>query len=151
MGQETSRNADEEEKVSGSIDTHSDTFVDHADNPRNAGSISDADAYASVLGACGDNMEMWLKVRNGRVVNATFWTDGCGSTIACGSVATELARGKTIGEALSVSAEVIVKALGGLPKESIHCAGLVASTLKKALIEYLYLQKEPWKKAYRRR
>ena len=52
------------------------TVVDHATNPRNAGSMDDADAYASVLGPCGDNMEMWLKARDGRVKDVTFWTDG---------------------------------------------------------------------------
>lgn len=143
--------ADEAENVSGTRGAYSETFIDHADNPRNAGSMPDADAYASVLGACGDNMQMWLKVRNGKVHNATFWTDGCYSTIACGSAATELAKGKTLGEALAVSAEEIVKALGGLPDESVHCAGLASSSLKKALIEYMNLQREPWKKPYRRR
>ncbi|OGO05195.1 MAG: hypothetical protein A2Y91_00700 [Chloroflexi bacterium RBG_13_54_8] len=117
-------------------------------NPRNAGSIPDADAHASVLGPCGDNMEIWLKVRDGQVTEATFWTDGCGATIACGSMATELAKGKTLGEALAINAEVIAVKLGGLPDEHIHCAGLASLTLKKAIIEYMNLQREPWKKAY---
>lgn len=128
----------------------SETAIDHAMNPRNVGSIPDADAYASVLGTCGDNMEIWLRISGDRVIDATFWTDGCGSTIACGSMATELARGKTLREALTISAEVIVRDLGGLPADSLHCAGLASSTLKKALIEYIDFQKEPWKKAYRR-
>lgn len=88
--------------------------IDHAANPRNAGSMDDADAYASVLGPCGDNMEMWLEARNGMVKNVTFWTDGCSATIACGSMATELAKGKTLGEALAISADVIAISLGGL-------------------------------------
>lgn len=142
--------ADEAEKVSGASGAYSETFVDHADNPRNAGSMPDADAYASVLGACGDNMEMWIKIRNAKVHNATFWTDGCYSTIACGSAATELAKGKTLGEALAVSAGAIVKALDGLPDESVHCAALASSTLKKALIACLNLEREPWKRVYHR-
>jgi nitrogen fixation NifU-like protein len=126
----------------------SETAIDHAMNPRNVGSMPDADANASVLGPCGDSMEIWLKIRGDKVIEATFWTDGCGSSIACGSMATELARGKTVREALAISAEVIVRNLGGLPSDSLHCAGLASSTLKKALIEYMNLQKEPWKKAY---
>ncbi len=128
----------------------SEIVIDHAANPRNAGSIPDADAYASVLGPCGDNMEMWLIVRNGQIKNATFWTDGCSATIACGSVATELARGETLGEALAISAEIITTNLHGLPDDHIHCAGLASLTLKKAIIEYMNLQKEPWKKAFRK-
>lgn len=124
--------------------------IDHATHPRNAGSIDDADAYASVLGSCGDNMEMWLKANDGKVKNVTFWTDGCEATIACGSIATELARNKTLGEALAISAEVIFENLGGLPKNHIHCAGLASLALKKVIIEYLDLQKDPWKKNYQR-
>ena len=128
--------------------TYSETVVDYILNPRNAGNIPDADAYASVLGPCGDNMEMWLKIRDGKVENASFWTDGCGATGACGSMATELAKDKTLGEALAISAEVIAKSLGGLPEDHIHCAGLASLTLKKAVLEYMSLQREPWKKAY---
>ncbi|MFC2044529.1 iron-sulfur cluster assembly scaffold protein [Chloroflexota bacterium] len=129
---------------------YSEKVIDHATNPRNAGNIDDADAYASVLGPCGDNMEMWLKVRDGVIKDVTFWTDGCGATIACGSIATELAKNKTLGQALAISAEVIAGHLGGLPDSNVHCAGLASLTLKKVIIEYMNLQKEPWKKAYRR-
>ena len=134
----------------GSGNVLSATVVDHATNPRNAGSMDDADASASVLGPCGDNMEMWLKVRDGIVKDVTFWTDGCGATIACGSIGTVLAQGKTLGEALAISAGVIAKSLGGLPDDHAHCAGLASLTLKKTIIEYMNLQKEPWKRAYRR-
>ena len=64
-------------------------------------------------------------------------------------MATEMGKGKTLGEALAINAEVIVRSLGGLPDDHIHCAGLASLTLKKAIIEYVNLQKEPWKKAYR--
>ena len=123
--------------------TYSETVVDYILNPRNTGSIPDADAHASVLGPCGDNMEMWLKVGNGEVENASFWTDGCGATGACGSMATELAKGKTLGVALAISADVITTSLGGLPDDHIHCAGLASLTLKKAVLEYMNLQREP--------
>ena len=61
---------------------------------------------------------------------------------------TELANGKTLGEALAIRADVIAKSLGGLPDDHVHCAGLASLSLKKAIIEYINLQKEPWKKAY---
>jgi nitrogen fixation NifU-like protein len=83
------------------------------------------------------------------VQDATFWTDGCGATIVRGSIATELAKGKTLGEALAISAEVIVRNLGGLPEDHNHCARLASLTLKKALIEYVNLQRELWKRGYR--
>jgi nitrogen fixation NifU-like protein len=137
-----------EQEESGSV--FSEIVIDHATNPRNAGSMDDADAYASVLGPCGDNMEVWLKVRDDHIKQITFWTDGCGATIACGSMATELAMGKTLGEALAISAEIIIRSLGGLPGNHIHCAGLASLTLKKAIIEYMNLQEEPWKKAYKK-
>jgi nitrogen fixation NifU-like protein len=123
--------------------------IDHATHPRNAGGMDYADAHAHVLGPCGDSMEMWLQARDGIVKDVTFWTDGCGATIACGSMATELAKGKTLGEALSISASIIASSLGGLPDGHAHCAGLASLALKKAIIEYMDLQKEPWKRAYR--
>jgi nitrogen fixation NifU-like protein len=124
--------------------------IDHATNPRNAGNMDNADAYASVIGPCGDTMKMWLKARDGIVKDVTFWSDGCGATIACGSIATELAKGKTLGEALNISAGTIAGSLGGLPQDHSHCAGLASLTLKKTIIDYMDLQREPWKKAYRR-
>jgi nitrogen fixation protein NifU and related proteins len=129
----------------------SSAVIDHATHPRNAGSMNDADAYASVLGPCGDNMEMWLKARDGIVEDVAFWTDGCGATIACGSMATELAKSKTLGEALALNPEVIARSLGGLPDNHAHCAGLASLALKKVIIEYMNLEKEPWRKLYRRR
>lgn len=126
------------------------TLIDHAMHPRNVGSLPDADGYASYLGACGDNMQIWIKVRDGQVEHATFWTDGCGTTIACGSMVTELARGRSVGEAMAVRPETIVTELGGLPEESLHCAGLASTALKMALIDYINLEREPWRKPYRR-
>jgi len=72
------------------------------------------------------------------------------STHICGSLITQLDSGKTVGEALVISPDVIVENLGGVPEDSIHCAGLATSTLKKAVIDYMDLQREPWKKTYRK-
>jgi len=114
----------------------SDTAIEHAMNPRNLGNIEDFDAFADYTGPCGDTMQIWLKVKNGTVDNATFMTDGCGTTIASGSMITELARGKSVDEARKINQEQVLDALGGLPEESEHCALLAERTLKQALDHY---------------
>ena len=129
---------------------YTEVVIDHAQNPRNVGSIPDADGFASVTGPCGDTMEIWLKVRNGAIEQATFWTDGCGTSIAAGSMVTELAKGKTIVNALKITQQDVLDALGGLPEESVHCALLAANTVKEAAKEYLTIKNEPWKRAYRK-
>lgn len=129
----------------------SDMVINHAMNPRNVGSIPDDDGFGCISGSCGDNMKIWIKVKDGRIQNVTFWTDGCGATIATGSMITELARGKTVAESQMITKQDIVNALGGLPKENIHCAALAVNTLKEAMKEYLAYKNEPWKKAYRKR
>ncbi len=117
-------------------------------DPQNLGSIAGADVHVSVSGTCGDKMEMWLKVKDNKVENASFCTNGCGATIACGSMITELAKGKALGEALNIGADVVINGLGGLPDDHIHCAGLASLTLKKAVIAYTNQPKEPWKRIY---
>jgi nitrogen fixation NifU-like protein len=131
--------------------TYTDTVIDHAMYPRNVGSMSNADGFGSVTGPCGDTMEIWLRVKEGKIVNATFWTDGCGTSIAAGSMVTELAEGVTAIEALRITQQEVLDALGGLPEESVHCALLAANTLREAVRDYLTTRKEPWKRAYRKR
>ena len=130
---------------------YTEVTLDHAMNPRNAGSLPNADGFAQVTGPCGDTMEIWLKVKDGRIERAALWTDGCGTTIACGSMVTELVKGKTIAEAHRLSSEDILKALGGLPEADVHCSVLAANALKEALKDYLKYRNEPWKRAYRRK
>ncbi len=129
---------------------YTETAIDHAMNPRNAGSIAGADGFGSITGPCGDTMEIWLKVKDGKVADAAFWTDGCGTSIACGSMVTEMISGKDIGQALHINQGEVLRALGGLPEDSLHCALLAADTLQAAIQDYLALKREPWKKAYRR-
>ena len=129
---------------------YSETTIDHAMNPRNMGNLKDADGFAKVTGPCGDTMEIWLKVRNGTVSDAGFMTDGCGTTIASGSMVTEMARGRNIVEFQRISQQDVLNALSGLPEESEHCALLAANTLKAALRDYMAMKREPWKRAYRR-
>jgi nitrogen fixation NifU-like protein len=124
----------EKQEEAGNI--FSSAVIDHATRPRNAGSMNDADAYTSVLGPCGDSMEMWLKARDGMVQAVTFWTDGCGATIACGSLATEMAKGKTLEEAMKITPQSVANELEGLPKQKFHCSNLGAQALHKAIEDY---------------
>jgi len=129
---------------------YTETVVDHVLNPRNAGSTPDSDGFARVTTPDGDTIHIWLKMRDDRVAQATFWTDGCAATIASASMATELAKGKTIQEVLKTSQQDVLDALGGLPEGNVHCALLAANTLHEAIRDYLIIKKEPWKKAYRK-
>ena len=129
---------------------YSETMIAHWQNPRNFEKIDNPDGSAQVRGSCGDTMEMFLKMKDGVIEHCNFQTDGCGTTIACGSVATELAQNKSFTHALGVvSADEILKQLGGLPEEDVHCAQLAAETLRRALADYLYQKRNPWKKHYR--
>ena len=130
--------------------TYTETVIDHSMNPRNMGNIESADGFSRVTGPCGDTMEIWLKVKDGKIAEATFLTDGCGTTIASGSMATEMVKGKSIPQAQKITQQDILEGLGGLPEESEHCALLAANTLKEAIKDYFAFKKEPWKKAYRK-
>ncbi len=111
--------------------------TDHTQEPRNLGPLSSYSGHARVTGPCGDTMEFWLQVRGGRVRRANFTTDGCGSSLACGSMATELVIGKRIDEASDVKQKDILDALGGLPEETEHCALLTADTLQAACEDFI--------------
>ncbi len=131
------------------LEVFSETVVEHSMNPRNVGDMADADGSAKITGPCGDTMELWLKLKGDTIVQASFLTDGCGTSIASGSMVTELARGKKLGQAQKISQQDVLDALGGLPEESEHCALLAANTLKAAISDYLAMKREPWKRAYR--
>jgi nitrogen fixation NifU-like protein len=129
---------------------YSEAVVEHSMDPRNLGEIEDANGFARVTGPCGDTMSMWLKVKGATIVNASFMTDGCGTTIASGSMVTEMVKGKSISEAQKTTQRDVLDALGGLPQESEHCALLAANTLKAAIRDYIVIKQEPWKRAYRK-
>jgi nitrogen fixation NifU-like protein len=129
---------------------YSEAAIEHGMNPRNLGELEDADGFAKVAGSCGDTMNIWLKIKDGTITDISFMTDGCGTSIASGSMVTELARGKSIAEARKISQGDVLDALGGLPQESEHCALLAADTLKAAIKDYFDMEREPWKKAYRK-
>jgi nitrogen fixation NifU-like protein len=131
------------------LENYSEAVVEHSMNPRNLGDMADADGFAKITGTCGDTMQLWLKLKGDTIVQTSFLTDGCGTSIASGSMVTELARGKKFSQAQRISQQDVLDALGGLPEESEHCALLAADTLKAAISDYLAIKKEPWKKAYR--
>jgi nitrogen fixation NifU-like protein len=94
-------------------------------------------------------MEICIRVRNDKILNATFFTDGCATTIAAGSMLTELAKGKNVSDAFKITQHDVLNALGGLPEESQHCALLASDTLRAAIRDYLAFKNQPWKRAYR--
>lgn len=114
---------------------YSDAFLDHAYEPRNVGSMDEADVHVKVTGSCGDSIELWIRERGGRIKEITFIPDGCEGTVACGSAMTELAKGKSVKEAAGISAASIEHFLGGLTEEHKHCAQLAAAALYRALAE----------------
>jgi nitrogen fixation NifU-like protein len=113
-------------------------LVDHAQNPRNMDIPENHNGFGINDGYCGDMMCMWVLVEDGVIKFATFNTDGCGPSIACGSMTTEMAIGKTLEEAEELTPDRIIAALGGLPEDHVHCASLAAATLQLAITDYLH-------------
>lgn len=138
------------EDISQVIDKISDTFIDHAERPRNYGSLEDYDSNTSFTGSCGDTITVWLKVNKDIIEDIKFQTDGCGYTVACGSMATSLIRGKRITDVAKINQKRIIDKLGGLPDSHKHCALLASSAIKEAVKDYYLFKKEPWKKLYRK-
>ena len=101
-----------------------------------AGVMENSGARARVTGPCGDTMEMFLRVSEGCVSEASFVTGGCASTIACGSMTCDLALGKTVAGLRELTQEAILEALGGLPEADQHCALLAANTLRAAAADW---------------
>ncbi len=117
---------------------YSDIVMDHFKNPRNVGEISEPDGVGEVGNpVCGDMMTVYVKVKDDVVDDIKFKTFGCGAAIAVSSMVTELARGKPVGEAMKISNRDVAKALGGLPKNKLHCSNLGADALHQALTDYL--------------
>jgi Mrp family chromosome partitioning ATPase len=104
--------------------------------PANFGPLKGAHANARVTGPCGDTMEFWLVIRDGRIQRATFTADGCGASIACGAAAARLAEGKTVEEAVGLPPHQVENAVGNLPEDHKHCAVLAANTLRAAVENY---------------
>ncbi|MBP2679063.1 MAG: nifU [Deltaproteobacteria bacterium] len=111
--------------------------MDHFMNPRNVGEIEGADGIGEVGNpACGDMMRLYLKIEEGKVVDAKFRTFGCGAAIASSSMLTEMIRGKTLDEARAISNQHVADALDGLPAVKIHCSVMAEQAVQSALDDY---------------
>ena len=111
--------------------------MDHFKNPRNVGEIENADGVGTVGNpTCGDLMTMYIKVKDEKIDDIKFKTFGCGAAIATSSMATEMAKGKTIEEAMKISRAEVAKNLGGLPPIKMHCSNLAADALHEAIKDY---------------
>ncbi len=107
------------------------------------------DGYGKRTGVCGDTVEMYLSIHEGRIRSVSFQTDGCLSTNACANTVAELEEGKTVRKAWEIRPEDVVKYLETLPPENRHCAELAVGAFYLALANYGELKRDPWKKIYR--
>jgi nitrogen fixation NifU-like protein len=106
-----------------------------ANQPQNMGVMDEADGYGLVFGLCGDTMEFFVRLDGERIEKVSFMTDGCGPTVACGSMVTRMARGKSLAEAAAIEGAEVILALDGLPPEHVHCATLAVNTLQEAIAD----------------
>ena len=106
-----------------------------ARQPHNMSVMDQFDGYGLVFGSCGDTMEIFVRLDGERIQEASFMTDGCGPTVACGSLLTRMVQGKSLAEAAAIEAAEVIIALDGLPPEHIHCATLAVNTLREAIAD----------------
>lgn len=117
---------------------YSEKVMEHFMNPRNVGEIKDADGVGTVGNpVCGDMMTFYIKVNDNRIEDVKFKTFGCGAAIAVSSMISEMAKGKTIEEAMKITNRDVASELGGLPAQKMHCSNLGADALHKAIENYL--------------
>jgi nitrogen fixation NifU-like protein len=129
---------------------YSKKVMDHFKNPRNVGEIENPDGVGHVGNpVCGDIMELYIKVKDGIIVEAKFKTFGCGAAIATSSMVTEIVKGKSIKEALRISNKTVAEALDGLPAVKMHCSVLAEEALRSAIEDYLNKSKKKRKRQSR--
>jgi nitrogen fixation NifU-like protein len=121
---------------------YNDKVMEHFRNPRNVGEMENPDGVGRVGDpVCGDVMELYIKVKDGIIVDAKFKTFGCAAAIATSSMVTDMVKGKNVEEALKISNKAVVEALDGLPPAKVHCSVLAEDALKSAIENYLGHQK----------
>lgn len=113
----------------------SDIVIRLIQNKDNMGVLEHPDAQGYFLGSCGDRMQIHLQITRGRILGARFMADGCGATLACGSMITKMACSKTIKDAEKITPQELISALDGLPEDHLHCAELAVMTLREAVID----------------
>lgn len=122
---------------------YTEKVMDHFRNPRNMGEIPNADGVGNVGNpVCGDMMTIYIKVKDNRLEDIKFKTFGCGAAVATSSMITEIAKGKTLEEAMKITRANVASELGGLPPIKMHCSNLAADALHAAIEDYLKKQKE---------
>ncbi|MCW4055156.1 MAG: Fe-S cluster assembly scaffold protein NifU [Candidatus Bathyarchaeota archaeon] len=116
---------------------YSEKVMEHFRNPQNVGEIPDADGVGTVGNpVCGDMMAIYIKVKDNRIANIKFKTFGCGAAVATSSMITELAKNKTLEDALKITRQDVADSLGGLPPIKMHCSNLAADALHEAIRDY---------------
>lgn len=116
---------------------YTEIVMDHFTNPRNVGEMENPSGVGEVGNAvCGDIMRIYLRIENDIITDVKFKTFGCCSAIASSSITTEMVKGKTIDEALTLTNKQVVDALGGLPAAKVHCSVLAEEALKAAIADY---------------
>lgn len=122
---------------------YSKKVMEHFMNPKNVGVIENPDGYGKVGNPiCGDVMELFIRVKDGIIADIKFKTFGCGSAIATSSMITELAKGKTVDDALKITRKDVADELDGLPPQKMHCSNLAADALSEAIKDYKSKKKE---------
>ena len=121
---------------------YSEKVMEHFTNPRNIGEVSEPDGIGEVGNpVCGDMMKFTIKVKDNRIEDVRYFTFGCGAAIAVSSMVSEMAKGKTLEEALKITNKQVAEELGGLPGNKMHCSNLGADALHKAINDYMEKQK----------
>lgn len=116
---------------------YSQKVMEHFRNPQNVGEIENPDGVGEIGNpVCGDMMTFYIRVKDGRLEDVKFKTFGCGAAIAVSSMVSEMARGKTLDEAMLITNADVAKELGGLPPNKLHCSNLGADALHKAIEAY---------------
>ena len=122
---------------------YSEKVMDHFQNPRNVGEIKEADGTGEIGNpVCGDMMSFYIKVKDDIIEDVKFKTFGCGAAIAVSSMVSEMAKGKTLDEAMQITNASVAQELGGLPANKMHCSNLGADALHKAIEDYRKKQGE---------
>jgi nitrogen fixation NifU-like protein len=120
---------------------YSDKVMDHFSNPRNIGEINEPDGLGEVGNpVCGDMMKFTITVKDNRIEDVKYLTFGCGAAIAVSSMVSEMAKGKTLEEAMKITNKQVAEELGGLPGNKMHCSNLGADALHKAIEDYMEKQ-----------
>ena len=137
------KDEEEPELPEGPVLFYNEMVIDHFSNPRNVGEMPDADGYALVGDpSCGDQMKLWITVKEGRISDIKFKSFGCPGAIATSSMATVLTLGKTLAEAKLLTDDDVILALGGIPKNKRHCSLMGVNALLAAIYDY-EKKKEP--------